>query len=142
MREPAIIEAPSVRGPRPTGVQDLPVALLGAGPATRNGAVRAHRIEAPPYDPERDSATGVLHPAAIAGYSARPADAVPSVPDASRFPVVLGGDCAILLGTRRPSVRTSPSSTPASTPTDSSRPGSPTASAGGSRRAGARAGAG
>ncbi|GAA2441100.1 arginase family protein [Streptomyces macrosporus] len=98
MREPAIIEAPSVLGLRPSGVQDLPGALLDAGLSAHPGVVRADRVEAPAYDPERDADTGVLNPVGIARYSVRLADAVGGVLDAGRFPVVLGGDCSILLG--------------------------------------------
>ncbi|MEU6883412.1 arginase family protein [Streptomyces sp. NPDC046712] len=90
-REVAIIEAPSVLGLRPSGVQDLPAALF-------HGAARAGRVEAPAYDPRRDAETGVLNPVGIARYSVRLADAVGSALDAGRFPLVLGGDCSILLG--------------------------------------------
>ncbi|WP_053694628.1 arginase family protein [Streptomyces sp. WM6372] len=98
MREPVIIEAPSVLGLRPSGVQDLPAALLGAGLAGRLGAVRAGRVEAPAYDPVRDEATGILNPDGIARYSVDLADAVGGVLDRGGFPVVLGGDCTVLLG--------------------------------------------
>lgn len=98
MRELAIIEAPSVLGLRPSGVQDLPAALLDAGLSAHPGTVHAGRIEAPAYDPRRDADTGVLNPGGIAQYSVRLADAVGAVLDAGRFPVVLGGDCSILLG--------------------------------------------
>ncbi|MFD9036499.1 arginase family protein [Streptomyces sp. NPDC059567] len=90
-REPAIIEAPSVLGLRPSGVQDLPAALLG-------GMARVGRVEAPVYDPKRDVETGVLNPGGIAEYSVQLADVVGEVLDSGRFPVVLGGDCSILLG--------------------------------------------
>jgi arginase len=98
VRNVAIIEAPSVLGLRPSGVEELPQALLGAGLAEGLGAVRAGRVEPPAYDPERDPDTGVLNPAGIAAYSLALADAVGSVLDSGRFPVVLGGDCSILLG--------------------------------------------
>ncbi|MFG2330876.1 arginase family protein [Streptomyces sp. NPDC048604] len=98
MREPVIIEAPSVLGLRPSGVQDLPAALLGAGLRERLGAQWAGRVEPPAYDPRRDAATGVLNPDGIARYAAELADAVGAVLDRGRFPVVLGGDCSILLG--------------------------------------------
>ncbi|MFG2874616.1 arginase family protein [Streptomyces sp. NPDC048337] len=98
MRDVAIIEAPSVLGLRPTGVQDLPGALLDAGLLDHPGAVRADRVEPPAYDPRRDADTGILNPAAIARYSVRLADAVGAALDAGRFPLVLGGDCSILLG--------------------------------------------
>ncbi|MFI6106693.1 arginase family protein [Streptomyces sp. NPDC051310] len=98
MQELMIIEAPSVLGLRPSGVQDLPAALFAAGLQDRLGAVRAGRVAAPAYDPERDEATGILNPAGIARCSARLADVVGGVLDRGGFPVVLGGDCTILLG--------------------------------------------
>ncbi|MPY61590.1 arginase family protein [Streptomyces spongiae] len=98
MRELAIIEAPSVLGLRPSGVEDLPEALFRAGLLDHPGTVRADRVEAPTYDPGRDEETGVLNPVAIARYSVRLADAVGAVLDRGGFPVVLGGDCTILLG--------------------------------------------
>lgn len=88
---PVVIEAPSVLGLRPSGVQDLPGAVLG-------GLPRAGRVEAPPYDPVPDVGTGVLNPGGIARYSGLLADAVGEVLDSGRLPVVLGGDCSILLG--------------------------------------------
>ncbi|WP_406208623.1 arginase family protein [Streptomyces sp. NBC_01017] len=98
MQELAIIEAPSVLGLRPSGVQELPTALLDAGLLNGLDAVRTGRVEPPAYDPTRDPVTGVLNPQAIAEYSARLADAVGDVLGHGRFPVVLGGDCSILLG--------------------------------------------
>lgn len=94
----AIVEAPSVLGLFPKGVERLPEALLGAGLADRLGARRAGRVEPPPYDPRRDAATGLLNPAGIAAYSTALADAVGLVCGAGEVPVVLGGDCSILLG--------------------------------------------
>jgi arginase len=94
----AIIEAPSVLGLFPGGVERLPDALLAAGLAERIGARRAGRVEPPPYDPRRDEATGLLNPHGIADYSRALAAAVAPVLDRGGFPVVLGGDCSILLG--------------------------------------------
>jgi arginase len=98
VQELAIIEAPSVLGLRPSGVEDLPTALLDAGLLDHLAAVRAGRIEPPAYDPRRDPDTGILNPSGIAQYSVRLADAVGGVLDRGLFPVVLGGDCSILLG--------------------------------------------
>ncbi|MEV8554105.1 arginase family protein [Streptomyces glaucescens] len=98
MRETAIVEAPSVLGLRPTGVEELPAALLDAGLAAAPGAVRAGRVEPPPYDPRWDPRTGVRNAAGLAEYAVRLADAVGAVLDRGRFPLVLGGDCSILLG--------------------------------------------
>lgn len=94
----AIIEAPSVLGLFPKGVERLPEALLGAGLAARLDARRAGRVEPPPYDPRRDPETLLLNPSGIAAYSAGLADAVGLVLGAGEVPVVLGGDCSVLLG--------------------------------------------
>ncbi|MEV6653473.1 arginase family protein [Streptomyces sp. NPDC051219] len=98
MRDLAVIEAPSILGLRPSGVEDLPTALLRAGLLDGLKAVHAGRLDAPPYDPLRDHDTGVLNPHGIARYSADLADVVGGVLDLGLFPVVLGGDCSILLG--------------------------------------------
>ncbi|MER7665339.1 arginase family protein [Streptomyces sp. NPDC096193] len=98
MRRIVVVEAPSVLGLRPSGVEDLPAALIGAGLAERLGAVHGGRVEAPAYVATRDPVSGVLNAAAIARYSGELADVVAGVLDQGDFPVVLGGDCSILLG--------------------------------------------
>ena len=95
----AIVEAPSVLGLFPGGVEGLPGALLDAGLADAIGARRAGRVPAPPFDPWRDAATGVLNPTGLLDYARTLADAVTVVLEAGEFPVVLGGDCSIVLGT-------------------------------------------
>jgi arginase len=94
----AIIEAPSVLGLFPKGVETLPDALLAVGLAERLGARRAGRVEPLPYEPERDPVTLLLNPRGIVDYSVALADAIGAVVDRDEFPVVLGGDCSILLG--------------------------------------------
>ncbi|GAB1576577.1 arginase family protein [Bordetella petrii] len=94
----AILEAPSTLGLATDGVERLPGQLLGLGLAERLHARRAGRLVAPPKDPARDPATGILNAGAIAAWSPRLADAVEAVLDAGEFPVVLGGDCTIVLG--------------------------------------------
>jgi arginase len=94
----AIIEAPSVLGLHPTGVERLPDALLSAGLADKLAARCAARIEPPPHDALRDQATMLMNPHAIASYSRALADAVGCVVDGGEFPIVLGGDCSIVLG--------------------------------------------
>jgi arginase len=97
-RRYAIIEAPSVLGLKPTGVEDLPKVLLGHGLAERLQARHAGRLETPPYQADRDRETRTLNAAAIAAWSPKLADAVEEVLDAGEFPVILGGDCSIVLG--------------------------------------------
>ena len=94
----AILEAPSILGLFPKGVETLPDALLAAGLAGRLGATNAGRVEPPPYNPRRDAETLLLNPRAIADYSAALADAIGGVVAAGAVPVVLGGDCSIMLG--------------------------------------------
>lgn len=93
-----ILEAPSVLGLFPRGVETLPRALLSAGLADRLEARHAGRVDPPQYDGERDRATLLLNPHGIADYSIALADAVSGLLDRKAFPVVLGGDCSILLG--------------------------------------------
>jgi arginase len=95
----AVVQAPSHLGLRAEGVEALPHSLLSAGLAERLGASVGPRLVAPPFDPEIDPGTGVLNPHGLRDYACRLADAVGAVLDDGMFPVVLGGDCSILLGT-------------------------------------------
>lgn len=97
-RRYAIIEAPSILGLKPSGVEDLPRALLDLGLAEALQARRAARLDTPAYDPVRDPETGTLNARAIAAWTPRLADAFEEVLDRGEFPVVLGGDCSIVLG--------------------------------------------
>jgi arginase len=94
----AIIEAPSHLGLRAEGVEALPEALLAAGLAERLGARRGDRLATPSFDPEIDPETGLLNPRGLRDYAPGLADAVGAVLDDGAFPIVLGGDCSILLG--------------------------------------------
>jgi arginase len=97
----AIVEAPSALGhvPEHRGVERAPGVLLGAGLADGLAARRAGRVEAAGYSARRDSETQIMNPQAIRDYSTLLADAVAAVLGEGEFPVVLGGDCSILLGT-------------------------------------------
>jgi arginase len=94
----AIVEAPSHLGLSAAGVERLPGALLDAGLAKRLNARLSARLPAPPYDPRIDPETRMLNPTGLRDYSSILADAVGSVLDRGDFPIVLGGDCSILLG--------------------------------------------
>lgn len=98
MRRYSIIEAPSILGLWPSGVEQLPQVLLAEGLLDRLGARAAGVVEAPAFDPARDPSTGLLNPAGIVEFSRRLADVVGESLDRGEFPVVLGGDCSILLG--------------------------------------------
>lgn len=93
-----IIEAPSVLGLRPSGVEQLPQRLLAEGLATRLQAEVAARLRTPPYDPVRDPQTLTLNADALVSWTPRLADAFGAVHGAGGFPLVLGGDCSIVLG--------------------------------------------
>ena len=55
-------------------------------------------MPAPPYDPTIEPVTGIRNAQAIAAYSQRLAGAVQPIVSSGSFPLVLGGDCSILLG--------------------------------------------
>jgi arginase len=87
-----------VLGLFPGGVEHLPEALDAAGFARVIGARNAATVRPPPYDPRRDPDTGLLNPTSLRKYSSDLADATGEVIDGGEVPVVLGGDCSILLG--------------------------------------------
>jgi arginase len=96
----AILAAPSALGhvPEHLGVERAPDVLLRAGLADGLAARRAGRVAAEGYSPLRDPQTKIMNPRALADYSSVLADAVAAILDGGEFPVVLGGDCSILLG--------------------------------------------
>lgn len=98
VRSYAIIEAPSTLGLATRGVEELPERLLGLGLAEGIRARRAGRLPVPPKDPVRDPETLTLNAHALAQWSPLLADAVETVLDSGEFPIVLGGDCTIVLG--------------------------------------------
>ena len=98
MTDFTIIEAPSNLGLKPDSVEHLAGALLDAGLARRLDAPRHARLAVPPYDARRDPDTKILNAARIRDFSIMLADIVGPVVARGSFPVVLGGDCSILLG--------------------------------------------
>jgi arginase len=100
----AVLDAPSVLGLRPPapgrvpGARRLPEALRGNRLVERLRAGDAGRVDPPPYSPEIDPASGVRNGATIPAYSAALADRLVELLGAGAFPLVLGGDCSILLG--------------------------------------------
>jgi len=93
-----IIDAPSILGLRPTGVEDLPEALKAAGLMSELSAEYGGRVSSLSYSSERDKSTLLLNPDSIRAFSLQLADAVAFVLHKKRFPLVLGGDCSILIG--------------------------------------------
>src|SRR3954467_11417904 len=105
MRRIAILDAPSNLGLRPPTVTSVPGcakapgALRDHGLLTRLHARDAGCLTPPRYDPgDWRPGDGVAHAAQIAAYSKALADRIGAILDAGEFPVVLGGDCSILLG--------------------------------------------
>ena len=99
MNRYTIVEAPSILGLKPTGVERLPAVLLQHGLADELHARHAGRVEPKTaYNTERDPATLTLNARAVAEYSVQLADTVAEVVGRGEFPILLGGDCSILLG--------------------------------------------
>ena len=98
MRRYAIIEAPSVLGLWPSGVQEAPRVLLEMGLGGGLGIERMLRLEPPPFDPRRDPETHMLNPAGLLAYTQELAREVWNTLEDKYVPLVLGGDCSILLG--------------------------------------------
>src|SRR5580700_11972090 len=96
--KPLIIEVPSPLGLRPDGVEAAPDALRTAGLHARLGSPDEARVDVPPYCDVRDPETGVLNPQGVAAVAQGLAAAVDTALDSDRFPIVLGGDCSIVLG--------------------------------------------
>jgi arginase len=100
----AVLDAPSVLGLRPPapgrvpGARRLPEALRGNRLVERLQAADAGRVDPPPYSPEVDPVTGVRNGATLPGYSIALADRLVELLRDGAFPLVLGGDCSILLG--------------------------------------------
>jgi arginase len=98
-RQYALFEAPSTLGLRSSGVERLPSVLLKHGLAERVRGRHAGRLEPnAARNSERDPETQTMNAPAIASYTLELADAVGPLLDAGQFPVVLGGDCSIVLG--------------------------------------------
>lgn len=105
MRRIAILDAPSNLGLRPPtetsvpGCGKAPGALRDHDLIARLGARDAGCLTPPRYDPgDWRPGDGVCHARAIAAYSTALADRIGDIIDRDDFPLVLGGDCSILLG--------------------------------------------
>jgi arginase len=102
-RTVALLDAPSNLGlcpPRPgaePGCKKLAVALREQGIVERLGAYDAGGLIAPPYSGEWDGKT-VRNASGIARFSRELAGRVEELLEKGLFPLVMGGDCSILLG--------------------------------------------
>ncbi len=98
IRKFVVIEAPSILGLKPTGVENLPKSLKEAGFLKKLYVEKTHLVESFQYNPKRDNATHVLNPQEIRSYSLFLAKAVSATLQGNQFPIVLGGDCSIVIG--------------------------------------------
>ncbi|MFI7209734.1 arginase family protein [Micromonospora maritima] len=105
MRRIAVLDAPTNLGLRPPtpssvpGCGKAPGALRDHGLLARLRARDAGCLTPPRYDPgDWRPGDGVCHAPEISGYSVALADRIGSIIDRGEFPLVLGGDCSVLLG--------------------------------------------
>jgi arginase len=99
-RRYAILEAASALGhvPEHVGVERAPGVLLDAGLADGLGARRAGCLPGIGYTGVQDPETLVIDPLPLRDYSIALADELEAILGSGEFPVVLGGDCSLLLG--------------------------------------------
>lgn len=99
-----VIDAPSNLGLKPPvpgkepGVRHMPAALRACDLVNRLGAKNGDGVVPPSYLFAPPGPVGIRNAEAIAAYSLKLADALTECLDAGDFPLVLGGDCSILLG--------------------------------------------
>jgi Arginase/agmatinase/formimionoglutamate hydrolase, arginase family len=101
----AVLDAPTnlgLRPPTPTsvpGCAKAPGALRDHGLVARLGARDAGCLTPPRYDPgDWQPGDGVSQAAEIARYSVRLADRIGAIMLAGEFPLILGGDCSVAIG--------------------------------------------
>lgn len=94
----SIVEAPSNLGLKPNGVECMSQALLSSGLLDELQAQYVGKVETSPFNPQRDPITGLVNGDPIRGYSNDLASVLMPLMERMRFPIVLGGDCSILLG--------------------------------------------
>lgn len=104
MKGISVISAPSNLGLKPqtdgklSGVDKLPGVLLNNGLLEKLNARFQAEIAVPSYDSQKDERTSILNPHQIREFSRRLAKEVETAIRNNLFPLVLGGDCSILLG--------------------------------------------
>jgi arginase len=104
MKPTVILDAPSNLGLRPPrenhepGVWRLPQFLRAQGVAQKLGARDAGTVPRLPYSPDADPVTGFRNGPRIAAYTRQLADKIGALVEDGLFPLVIGGDCSILVG--------------------------------------------
>ena len=94
----AVVDAPIDCSGAGRGEEHAPAALRAAGLIERLGARDAGEAEARIRDTRRDPGTGVIGAADVRRASAAIAERVRELLAARELPLVLGGDCTLLLG--------------------------------------------
>jgi arginase len=100
----SLILAPSNLGLRPTesggqpGTWRAPQALMDAGLAHALNAEEIVPLERPTYEFEAQAGTRIRNGLSIRAFSLQLSEKVRDILKRHRFPVVVGGDCSILLG--------------------------------------------
>ena len=105
MRRIAVLDAPSNLGLRPPTATSVPGCAKAPGALRDHGLLRrlnardAGCLTPPRYDPgDWRPGDGVCHAPEISAYSRKLADRIGAILDQGEFPVILGGDCSIVLG--------------------------------------------
>src|SRR5882757_2393749 len=99
-----LILAPSNLGLRPTenggqpGAWRAPQALMDAGLADAVSATDILSLNRPAYELEPQSGTAIRNGLSIRAFSLELGEKVRDVHQSGQFPLVIGGDCSILLG--------------------------------------------
>jgi arginase len=104
-RRIAVLDAPSNLGLRPPTPTSVPGCAKAPGALRDKGLLRALAardagcLTPPRYDAGKwQLGDGVCHADAIAGYSMALAERIATMWAAREFPVILGGDCSLLIG--------------------------------------------
>lgn len=104
MKEVVILECPSNLGlhePAPgiePGVRKLPAWLRKHHFHDLIPNVNVYTLNAPPYTMNLDKASGVRNADAIVAYAKQQSGLLKKILGDDKFPIVLGGDCSILIG--------------------------------------------
>jgi len=103
-QERHIVLAPSNLGLRPEenggepGTWRAPEVLMAAGLKARVGAERVLQLPRPPYVAQEQAGTRIRNGQTLRRFSLELAEAVRTVLTADAFPLAVGGDCSVLLG--------------------------------------------
>ena len=104
MKKFVLIEAPTNLGlkePSPgaePGVKLLPAAMDKAGFSVLTGINEKLHVQPPAYSMQLDKASKIRNADAIADYSKKLAAAISGVMDQGKAPLVMGGDCSVMIG--------------------------------------------